>query len=279
MRAQVGSFRGKGKLKLFYESWLPPNSKAHLVFVHGLSEHTGRYQYPIDYFGEKRFSLSLFDLRGHGQSEGERVYADSLDDFLADIDLFLERISREEKQPIFLIGHSFGGQLVLNYIASPQSMMKKRLAGFLLSSPNIRLVNAAGWLKVFTSGLLARAKPMLLLPNNIEISKISHNQEVVRAYREDPLVPKKITTRLGHLIIENQRILPQLARQIKTACFLMHAGDDRICDPKATREFFKEIPIEDKQLKIYKGCYHELFNEPERETVFKDMEDWIEKHL
>src|SRR3989338_3490509 len=217
MKPKTGTFQGKGGLNLFYESWPSPNPRAHLVFVHGLSEHTGRYQYPIDYFSERRFSLSLFDLRGHGQSEGERVYADSLDDFLGDIDLFLERISREETRPIFLIGHSFGGQLVLNYIASPQSRMRKKLAGFLLSSPNIRLVNAASWLKIFTSGLLARATPMFLLPNNIEISKISHNQEVVRAYMEDPLVPKKITMRLGHLIIENQNKLPELARQIKTA--------------------------------------------------------------
>lgn len=249
--------------------------KASLVVLHGLSEHSGRYQHVARFFCEKGFSVFLFDLRGHGRSEGVRGDANSLEDFLQDLDFFLDGL--KPNGPLFLIGHSFGGQLAINYLSIPERAA--RFKGALLSSPNIRLQLSLSPLKVQAGRFLSHLAPRFPLANEIPVDFISRDPEVVWAYKTDPLVYRKISARLGSLILENQEQIFRLAEKIRIPVFFMQAGEDRICSPEATREFFQKIPIEDKQIRIYEGLYHEIFNEPTKEKVFYDMEKWIENHI
>ena len=265
-----------GVTKLFWQSWTVANPKAVLVFVHGMAEHSGRYEFPVQYFVKKKYTVYAFDLRGHGQSEGRRVYADSFDDFVNDLGIFLKRVrNRESGKKIFLIGHSFGGQIVLNYgLQAPDF-----ISGILVSSPNIRIKMPIAFYKLLLAKTLSLLVPTLTLGNDLDPRLVSHDPLVVRDYQQDPNVIKKITVRLAHVMMANQPWLLKMAHRFKLPCFLMHAGDDKICCPSGTEEFFENIPIKDKKLKIYQGLYHELFNEIDRETVFKDMEGWIEKRL
>ncbi len=277
---QTGYFRGAGNTRLFFQRWRPAgkakNRRTVLVLVHGLAEHSDRYQFPVGYFTPRGFSIYAMDLRGHGGSGGQKGYAESLDQLLEDIRLFLGKVREAEGgKKIFLIGHSFGGQLVLNYgVRHPAG-----LTGMIISSPNIRLKMPLPLIKRLMAPILSRALPRLALGNELDSTLVSHDPKVVEAYRDDPRVQKKITTRLADLMLGNQLEMPSLAGKFRVPCLLMHAGDDRICDPEGTREFFEKIPIHDKTLKIFDGFYHELFNEVDREKVFKTMEGWIEKRI
>ena len=271
----TGHFTGADQLNLYYQCWNSGKSgNSVLVFIHGMAEHSDRYLFPVNYFSRKGYTVYVMDLRGHGNSEGRRAYADSMSQLLEDIHCFLKMI--REKEPgkkIILVGHSFGGQLVLNYGASHRN----GVAGLIVSSPNIRLKLKVPFIKLLAAPILSRALPTLSLGNELDASLISHDREVVEAYRKDPKVLHKITARLADIVLENHLKIMEYAKKIKVPSLMMHAGDDQICDPEGTREFFDKIPGRDKSLKIYNGYYHELFNEVERDKVFRDMEAWIEK--
>lgn len=272
----MNHFAGKGGLKLYWRCWKVPDPRGVLVFVHGMGEHSGRYQFPVDYFTQKGFSIYTFDLRGHGMSEGRRAFAEAFEDYLADLGAFLKLVKQKEpKHKIFLIGHSFGGQIVLNYGVDDGD----GLAGILVSSPNIRLKLPLPFYKILLAQTLSAFFPTLALGNELDPRLVSHDPLVVRDYQTDPLVLRRITVRLAHVMMQDQAGLIKKARRFHIPCLLMHAGDDQICDPAGTRDFFEKIPLKDKKLKIYPGFYHELFNEVERKKVFQDMEVWIEKHL
>jgi len=284
---EKSTFKGAGDLDLFIQSWTPrkphkngkavaPLKPAVIALVHGLAEHSGRYGFPAGYFTRRGYTVYAMDLRGHGESGGRRSYAESLDHLMEDIRRFLDRVRRQERgKKVFLVGHSFGGQLVLNYgVRHPEG-----LAGIIVSSPNVSLKVRVSLLKRLAAPILSRLIPKLALGNELDPSMVSKDPAVVDAYRRDRKIQRKITTRLADIVLENHLNILDIAKKFRVPSLLMHAGDDVICSPEGTRRFFENIPIKDKKLKVYEGFYHELFNEVGRNQVFRDMELWILKRL
>lgn len=273
---ETGFFKGSGGVRLFYRAWSCPDPKAILAFCHGFAEHSNRYEFPVNYFVARGFSCYLFDLRGHGESEGVRVYAESLDDLLEDLRLFLKFVRKFASQgKIFLVGHSFGGQIALNLLASSVNGVE----GAILSSPNIRLKLKVPLWKRLAAHALSSLSPQLAMANQLDPRDLSHDPDVVEAWKRDRLIQRKITARLGLVMLENQDLLPGLAGQVRLPCYFLHGGADPICSSDGTRDFYKKVGSADKELKIYRGFFHEIFNEVDREKVFRDVERWIEKRL
>lgn len=284
---ETDKFKGAGELDLFVQSWTPkkpqkngravaPLKPAVIAFVHGMAEHSGRYGNPVRYFTRRGYTVYAMDLRGHGESGGQRSYAESMGHLMEDIRRFLDRVKRREKgKKVFLVGHSFGGQLVLNYGAQhPEG-----LAGIIVSSPNVSLRMRVSLLKRLVAPILSRLFPRLTFGNELDPQMVSRDPEVVEAYRQDQKIQKKITTRLADIVLENHLNILETAKHFRVPSLLMHAGDDVICSPEGTKQFFENIPIKDKSFKVYGGFYHELFNEIGRNQVFRDMELWILKRL
>lgn len=287
IRHEKGTFKGAGDLDLFIQSWTPqkpqkngkavaPLKPAVIAIIHGMAEHSGRYGFPVRYFTRRGYTVYAMDLRGHGESGGRRAYAESFGHLMEDIRRFLDRIRKNERgKKVFLVGHSFGGQLALNYgVRHPEGV-----AGIIVSSPNVSLKVRIPLVKRLAAPVLSRLVPKLALGNELDPSMVSRDPEVVDAYRRDPKIQKKITTRLADIVLENHLYIMDLARKFKVPSLLMHAGADLICSPEGTRAFFENIPIKDKRFKVYEGFYHELFNEVGRNQVFRDMELWILKRL
>jgi len=274
VRHATGHFKNHRGLLLYYQAWRVPQTKAVLVFVHGLGEHSGRYRNPVEYFTERGYTCYAYDHQGHGRSEGQRCYAPTLRSYLKDLKLFLDYVKDHEKgEVLILVGHSLGGQIVLNYGADSGVAV----LGVIASSPNVRVFNVPK-IKILSAKLGTWIVPRLPLPNDLDPNDLSHDPAVVKAYVTDPLVCRKITIRLAAEILTNQEKMDTLASQFRVPCLLLHGGGDRICDPRGTKEFYERIPLKDKQLKIYEGLYHEIFNEYENQQVFSDMERWIERH-
>lgn len=264
-----------GDHRLYFEAWKPVKTDAVLIFVHGLNEHSGRYQNPVKYFLKRNMSIYLFDHRGHGQSDGKRSYVDSFEDYLKDLHCFVDLVHKKEKnKKIFMVGHSMGGQIVINYVAR----YPHDLSGFVTSSANIQVGKAVHWINQKMALILSRFIKNVSVPSSINPKFISRDKKVVREYKKDPMVPKTTTLGLAGEVLRNQKTILKLAPKIKIPALLMHGGDDQICAKEGTQHFYKKLKSRDKSIRIYGGFYHEIFNEIGKEEVFKDMEKWLSKH-
>lgn len=290
-------FKTHDQHRLFYQKITPDKKsrgdppKAVLICVHGVNEHSGRYSNLIDAFSED-FTLYLFDHRGHGRSDGVRSHVEDFDEYINDVAAFVDLVFAENKTSkgdspkIFLIGHSLGGQIVVNYLARfskddplKGDSPKSGLSGLVLSSPCLRLKMKLNPIKKMLADKLSQWAPKLKMPNDISPNWISRDPDVVKDYKKDPLVGKAVSVRLAQEILTNLATVLDAAPKIKIPALIMHAGDDKITDPQGTIDFFAEMNVKDKTLKIYPGFYHELFNDIGKEEVFADVRAWLEKRL
>lgn len=271
-RAHIAYCRGAHDCRLYYEWWVPPAARAMLVLVHGIGEHSGRYGPFIRYFVEHGYGVAVYDQRGHGQSEGPRGHLEHFQDLLSDLALVLQHTkSAYPDLPYFLVGHSFGGQVALNFVVR----YAKGIRGLIASSPNIALKLRIPRWKRWLSRHLQHWAPKLMIRQDFQPKWLSHDATVVEAYQRDPRVTRHVTLHAAAEILHNLDVVMALAARIHVPSLFLHAGDDRICDPEATRLFFRRIPVLRKRLKVYPGMYHELFNEVDKAQVFHDIDQWL----
>ncbi len=273
MKHLEGQFKGLRNLNLYYQCWLPSNEfKAILLIVHGLAEHSGRYTNLVNYFVPRGYAVYGFDQRGHGKSDGLRGYVDKFSNFVNDLNTFLSIVhSRQHDARIFMVGHSIGGTIAAAYAIFHQDDFD----GLILSGATLKV--GAG----VSAGLIIAARVLsLLLPKAglyvIDATAVSRDKGVVSAYVSDPLVYRgKIRARLG---IELIKAMETLQRQMPKICLpilVLHGTADQLSDPEGSKILYARVSSRDKTLKLYEGFYHEIFNEPECEQVFADVEAWL----
>lgn len=267
-------FKAHDHHRLYFESYRTESPRAVLILIHGLNEHIGRYAHVVDYLKDQ-YNIYLFDHRGHGRSDGVRSHVEDFDHYIQDINEFVQIVlAKEKNKKIFLIGHSMGGQLVVNYLARyPQDS----IVGFVTSSANLKLMLKVSPFKRFIGEKLLQVAPKLKLPNEIDPKWICRDKAVVLAYKKDPLIGKSISVQLASEILSNLESVMQLASKIKIPALMMHGGDDQISDKEGTVEFFEKLASKDKEMKIFEGMYHEIFNEIEREKVLAEMGSWLKR--
>jgi acylglycerol lipase len=265
-------FQGKDGLSLYAQAWTPAEARASMIVVHGLGEHSGRYLNVVNHFGPKGFAVYGYDHRGFGKSAGTRAFTASFDDFLDDLDTFVGDVrARRPGEKIVVVGHSMGGLIVLRWAA--------------LRSPDVAAVVSSGAAlvpgasvskaKIAAARILSRLSPTLAMANEVDPADLSHDQAVVKAYEDDPLVLRKITARLGYEILRSMGETLAAAGRVRTPLLLLHGEADALVNPSGTRLFFEATQAPDKRLHVYPGLFHEIFNENGKEKVFQDMEGWL----
>jgi alpha-beta hydrolase superfamily lysophospholipase len=259
-------------VSLAWYRWDPAgNPHGSICLTHGLGEHAGRYRHVARAFAQAGFSVLAFDLRGHGKSEGPRGHSPDYRRILDDLGLMLRTVPA---RPCLVYGHSVGGQLVLNRAMTQPEGIDAVIA----TGPWLRLAFPAPALRVLIGRTLCGVLPALTLPSGLETAALSRDPEVVAAYRADPLVHDRLSTRFGiDLLDEGQRALDR-AGGLSLPVLLMHGSEDRIIDPEATRQFFERAGSADKRLRIWPGLYHEIHNEPEWESVLQESTGWALSH-
>lgn len=273
-----GNFKGYRDLTLYYQGWLPEQTlKAILLIVHGLAEHSGRYKNVVEHFVPRGFAVYSFDLRGHGKSEGTRCYVEHFSDYINDLHTFLTMIrGLHPDVKIFLMGHSMGGTIAEVYAVQYQH----ELAGLIVSGAGLK----AGQSITAIVKLMAKIVSMLfprMGVSTLDASTISRDKAVVVAYVSDPLVYRdKVSARLGSELIDMMdKYLPAKIPELILPVLIMHGAEDRLMDKEGSTLLYNISDSPDKTLKFYDGLYHEIFNEPEREKVFSDVETWLVAHL
>lgn len=263
-------------LEMYAQVWEPEEKpKAGVCLVHGLGEHSGRYAHVGKAFTDAGFALGGFDLRGHGKSGGPRGHVPSFDAFMDDIAGFHKQIEeRLADIPLFLYGHSLGGILVLNYVLRRKPDFK----GVISTGAGLRTSLEEQTGKIIMARVLGTLLPSVAIPSGLDPHDISHSQDIVKAYIEDPLVHDKMTLGFGKIMLS---VLPwtfEHAHQFSLPLLVMHGRGDRLGYPSGSEEF-AGLVREDCTLKLWDGLYHEIHNEPEQNEVFAFTLNWMSSQL
>ncbi len=261
-------------LKLHGQKWAPSSEpRAVVCLLHGLGEHCGRYGHVAEAFNQAGYALMAFDLRGHGLSAGKRGHAKSYTALMDDISLFLELAKEQYPDlPVFLYGHSLGGNLAIHYALR----RLPKLAGIIASSPLFRTaVKPPAW-KMSLLRAMYGLWPSLTIPSGLETASMSRDDKVVQTHQEDPLGHKRISARLAIDMLRNGEWNMMHAADLSCPILLMHGKADRTTSARATREFALRVG-ETCTLKIWGGFYHELHNEPEQSEVFEYVLNWMKE--
>lgn len=268
----TGFFTAADGTKLFHQAWRPfAEPRAALVIVHGLKDHSTRYAAAAEDLARHGYAVHAFDLRGHGRSEGVRVYVDTFGDYVSDVDTFVQRVRRAEGAlPVFLFGHSMGGAIVTTYVETKQP----ELAGLVLSGAALK-VNALPFkiLGTMITDAIAPKAPVFQL----DLSQFSRDAAVRRDNAADPLVyqePAPART-AAELINAIERMRGRF-EEVTVPLLVMHGGADEVTPPSGSRELYERAKSADKTLTIYDGLFHDLLHEPERGKVLSDMTAWMD---
>ncbi|MBN1643350.1 MAG: lysophospholipase [Dehalococcoidales bacterium] len=276
MQHTEGEFPGSKNFKLYSQHWLPDGiPDAILLVVHGLAEHSGRYSNLVN-FVPKGYAVCSFDLRGHGKSEGRRGYVERFSYYLDDLKIFFDKVCHSQKDTrIFLVGHSMGGAIATAYALKYQ----KEFDGLILSAATLKQGSSITGSMAMMAKVLSCFLPKMGV-SVLNASTISRDKAVVDAYVNDPLVYRgKISARLGAEALKTIEQLPSRMAEIDLPLLVMYGTDDRLSDPAGSKMLFERAGSKDKVLIGYESFYHEIFNEPDRQQVFADMEGWLSRHL
>jgi alpha-beta hydrolase superfamily lysophospholipase len=273
---RVGS---TGGLDLSYRSWLPDTDPtALLLIVHGLGDHSGRYDHVARHFAGRGFGCWALDYRGHGRSPGGRVHVSRFAEFVEDVDAMRSHLQTTRSGlPLFLLGHSQGGLIVLlSTLGAPGG-----LAGVVVSSPflGIHPTSRPSPLLAGAARVLSRLAPALRLDNGVDAALISRDPAVVRAYERDPLVSHKVSARWFTELLGAQHEALAGAGRLAVPALVMQSGEDRLVDPDATRRWAAAAPPALVEFVQWPGLYHEMLNEPEQDTVLARIDGWLDSKL
>ena len=264
------------KLNLYGQYWMPEkNVEGVICLVHGHGENSSRYEPWAARFVDKGFAVITYDLRGHGKSEGKRGHTPSYVRLMEDIDILVQKARYLFPDlPLFLYGHSMGGNQVLGYATRRQLNMN----GVIATAPWLRTTREfPGIVKGIMRGIKVVA-PGLTLHTRLDANGISHDKEEVEKYKKDPLNHDLITLKLFFEIHDMGKKLYSEGGEVNVPVLVIHGSADPIIDPEASR-LFAEKTKGDVTLKIFDGLYHEVHHEPERDEVFRYIWKWIEDKI
>ncbi|HSJ90613.1 MAG TPA: lysophospholipase [Ilumatobacter sp.] len=277
LRHETGTFRAFDGETIFHQSWLPDGAaRAVVLLVHGLGEHSGRYDHVARTLVDAGYAVHALDHRGHGRSSGTRAFVTSYDEFLRDLHQFRRMVEHEHAGlPLVLLGHSMGGNIAMGYTLGNQD----GIAALVLSGPALKIGDDFSPIQLKALGLISKVAPGLR-PQGLSADAISRDPAVVAAYRDDPLVfTGKVSAGLGAALIGAMRSFPDRYAQLRLPVLVLHGTDDQLADVAGSRELEAKAVNADLTVHYYHGLYHEVFNEPEQDRVLADLTSWLGAHV
>jgi acylglycerol lipase len=241
---------------------------ARVLIVHGIGEHSGRYERTGRLMAESGLDVQAFDLRGHGLSGGRRVYVRRWDDFLDDVEVRLAAL-REPGMPLVLFGHSMGALIALTYACSDRPAPDL----LVLSAPPLT-ASVPGWQRALAP-ILGRVAPTVVIANPITGDQLARDPAVGIAYFADPLVQPRSTTRLGAQLLAAMKRAGSELDRLRIPTLVIHGGTDTLV-PTAGSEPLGKLPGVDRR--VLPNLRHETLNEPEGPEVVAGVIEWLRAH-
>jgi len=258
--------------RLFLRHW-PAQGRpiASLVICHGFNAHGGHYARAAEVFAQRGIAVTALDLRGRGQSDGERFYVEDIDDYAVDLSQAIERARLlDPGLPLFLLGHSAGGVTAVSYALDHQD----RIAGLISESfafrvfaPDVALALLKGASHIAPHAHAVRLK----------MADFSRDPAWVAHLDADPLVRDEVQPiqTMASLARADERLGREFGR-ITLPVLILHGTADKATRPEGSQLFFDAAGSDDKTIKLYDGFYHDLLNDIDRDRVMNDVGNWIE---
>jgi alpha-beta hydrolase superfamily lysophospholipase len=270
------TFAGAGGLPLFRRSWRPPTPpRAVLINLHGLGDHSGLYGALADRMVASGFAVHAFDLRGNGRSPGKRGHVDAWSDYREDLRRFVELVRHEELgRPLFLLGNSMGGLIVLEYaLHYPEG-----LRGVIAAAPPLGRLTVPPVLLAL-GRVMSRIWPSFSLKTGMDLAGLAQDPTVTAELLADPLFHRLGSARLSTEVQAAITRVQARAAEFPLPLLVLHGSRDGMVPPEGSRTFVARVGHPDKRLIEYPEGRHVLFADTDRERVLADLEQWIERHL
>lgn len=256
---------------IFREKYLVKNPVANIIIVHGIAEHSGRYKNTALMLNSHNYNVYTYDLLGHGKSSGKKGRIKSYKDHLDTLHKYVLEVKEESNLKVFLLGHSMGGGLVNIYGVNYQDVDGIiSIAAATMTPSNAKVLKYIGfwylrWIKLSTKMF---DKHLAKDPNVLALNK------------KDPLMLKHFYISLiGEMFIKGVKDIKTNIGKFNTPVLYLHGTSDKIVDYKASQYMFNNIQVEDKKIILYEDEYHEILNDYNKELVYKDIIEWLNKHI
>ncbi|WGH74189.1 lysophospholipase [Tenacibaculum tangerinum] len=258
----------------FGQYWKPESVKAIVVLIHGMGEHSSRYEHVAKKLTGANFGVIAFDHFGHGKTTGKRGHNPGYEYVLKSVTKLIEKgIEVFGNNPVFLYGHSMGGNTVINYTLRNEH----DLTGVVATSPFLRLAFQPSAWKLSLGKLMQKIAPSITLGNELNPNDISRDPIEVQKYKEDPLVHDKVSPNFSLSFIDAGEWAIENASSLQTPILILHGTDDKIIDYKGSEAFASKTP--NASIKLYEGGYHELQNDLCKEELLQDVVHWLNAQL
>lgn len=262
-------------LKICFRYWRPGERPLGVVaIVPGFNSHSSYYEWVGTQLSAAGFAAYALDLRGRGQSDGERFYVEQFADYVRDVAGVIARAKRESPgSKIFLLGHSAGGVIACLYALDHQSELAGLICesfAFELPAPEFALAVLKG-----ISHLAPHAHVLRL--KNEDFSREGATVEMMNA---DPLIANETqpSETVAELVRADERLGNQFAA-ISLPLLIFHGTADRAAKPAGSKLFYERAGSKDKTLKLYEGAFHDPLNDIDKETVMSDITGWLRARL
>lgn len=246
-----------------------------MVIAHGLGGHSGLFGNVIKALVPQGVGVYGFDARGNGRSPGQRGYINRWGEYQEDLAHCLALVRTQwPDQPCFLMGHSLGGVIVLDYaIRHP-----KGLTGLVVTAAPLGSSGVSG-ARLAIGRVLSQIWPRFSLSTGLEHVAPCRDRKVVIAYAHDPLRHCRGTARLATEFLQTNHWLNRHAADLKVPLLMMHGGADQVALVANSQAFFEAVTLPDKTFYDYPDSYHELHDDINHDEVMADLTDWVSRQL
>jgi len=269
-------FFNQNNTKLYGAYFQPENVKAVVVLIHGMGEYFGRYiDHVIPYFYKNSFAVITYDQFGHGKTEGKRGHNPGFEKVLDCVSYIINKSKKVfGKKPVFLYGHSMGGNVVINYVLRRDHDLK----GVIATSPFLKLAFEPPVWKLKIANILLKIAPSLTMGNELDVNAVSRDKNEVAKYKKDPLIHDKVSPNYSIVFIETGQWAIDNAEKLNIPMLLMHGTGDQLTHYKGSQEFAKNAGKK-VTLELFEGGYHELHNDIIKNEVLDAMIQWLNKEI
>lgn len=264
-------------LHIFYRKEIPFNPKGIVIISHGYGEHSGHYLELANFLIQHGYGVYAIDHRSHGQSEGKRGHIESFFGFISDFHEFILIVrSKHPNNSIFTFGHSMGGLIAFVY---GLMHLEEDIKGQIFSGPALGTPWGLYRVPLKLYELLGKTIPKARIYRVVR-GRASRNLQYLKEFAADPFDLRYSTISfLTEFLYKGISWGQQNAENYNLPCLFLHGKCDKVIPYFRSSEIYNKIKSEDKALKLYEHCYHELVHEPERDIIMSDILDWLENRI
>lgn len=265
-------FENASGTRLFQRSWCVPQAKRLIIIVHGIAEHSGRYEPLGSWLASQGAAVYSYDQRGHGKSAGPRAHVDTFTELVDDLEWFIQGVQQAHPSlPTTLIGVSMGGLVIATLLETRDVPVDSAV----LAGAALQVGPSFSAMRIAMGKWLRRVFPRMMIAMGNDTHDLSSDPEEVRRFDQDPWVQTSITTSLGVEVIAAMEGIGRQGRCVQIPLLLLHGEEDRYCPVKGSRRYFERQSNPRNKLQVYPKLKHALYHELQREEIYRETQEWI----